>query len=214
MKGVAEVGIEMGEAGAAKVAAAAESGTMSGPLVAAAAERGAAERRRWDAAAAAARVAAAASSLLALGIMVSAEQRGSLSVFGLQLPLYSKWSFSDSLEYLVGISAAVAAHSLLQLLLSMRKLVKRVPVIPSRSHAWVLFAGDQVFAYAMMSAGSAAAGVTNLNRAGIRHTALPNFCKPLHQFCNRMVISITFAFLSCLFLAISAVLDVIWLSKF
>lgn len=54
---------------------------------------------------------------------------------------YHFWSL---VRYLVGISAAVAAHSLLQLLLTMRKLVKKAPVIPSRRHAWVIFAGDQV----------------------------------------------------------------------
>lgn len=47
-------------------------------------------------------------------------------------------------RYLVGILAAVAAHSLLQLLLSLRKLAQGLPVIPSHSHAWVIFAGDQV----------------------------------------------------------------------
>ncbi|XP_072967831.1 CASP-like protein 3A1 [Typha angustifolia] len=219
-KGAGEVGIQMPEAAAAE-----ETGTMSGPLVAAAADgayRGGARKGsatsakwgRWDTAVALLRVAAAVSSLLSLGLMLSSEQKGSLSIFGLQLPLYSKWSFSDSMEYLVGISAAVAAHSLLQLLLSVRKLLKKVPIIPSRSHAWVLFAGDQVFAYAMMSAGSAAAGVTNLNRTGIRHSPLPDFCKPLRRFCDLMALSITFAFLSCLLLATSAILDVIWLSKF
>jgi hypothetical protein len=40
----------------------------------------------------------------------------------------------------------------------------------------------QAFAYALMSAGSAASGVTNLNRTGIRHTPLPNFCKSLHKY--------------------------------
>lgn len=63
-----------------------------------------------------------------------------------------------------------------------------------------------------ISAGSAAAGVTNLNRTGIWHSALADFCKPLHHFCDRMAVSLTFAFLSCLFLAISTILDVLWLS--
>ena len=65
----------------------------------------------------------------------------------------------------------------------------------------------------MMSAGSAASGVTNLNRTGIRHTALPNFCKPLHSFCDHVAISIAFTFFSCILLAMSAVQHVIWLSK-
>lgn len=71
----------------------------------------------------------------------------------------------------------------------------------------------QAFAYAMMSAGSAASGVTNLNRTGIRHTALPNFCKPLHSFCDHVAISIAFTFVSCILLAMSAVQDVMWLSN-
>jgi hypothetical protein len=61
----------------------------------------------------------------------------------------------------------------------------------------------------MMSAGSAAAAaaVSNLNRTGIRHTALPNFCKPLPRFCDLSAASI-----ACAFLLMSAVIDVIWLS--
>ncbi|XP_038981321.1 CASP-like protein 3A1 isoform X2 [Phoenix dactylifera] len=146
-KALAEVGIQMPEA--AKVAVAVDSGTMSGPLVPVTGrpDGAAAAGRRWDIAGAAMRAATVVSSLLALALMVSAEQRGELSLFGFQLPLHSKWSFSDSLEYLVGISAAVAAHSLLQLLLSVRKLVKKAPVIPSRRHGWVIFAGDQVLLF-------------------------------------------------------------------
>uniref|UniRef100_N1QSC2 CASP-like protein n=1 Tax=Aegilops tauschii TaxID=37682 RepID=N1QSC2_AEGTA len=114
---------------------------------------------------------------------------------------------------LVGISAAAAAYSLAQLLSIAYKALKKVPVVSSRRYAWMLLAGDQVFAYAMLSAGSAAAAVANLNRTGIRHTALPNFCKPLPRFCDLSAASIACAFLSCAFLAASAVIDVIWLSN-
>uniref|UniRef100_A0A7N2LLT7 CASP-like protein n=1 Tax=Quercus lobata TaxID=97700 RepID=A0A7N2LLT7_QUELO len=199
-------------------------------------------------------------SLAALSFMVTASQSNSISIYGFQFPIHSKWSFSHSFEFqnnaqsdwmgggfvacvfyywvqndenlflkklnsfsyqpngalarfLVGVSAAVAAHSLLQLLISASRLLRNSPVIPSRNHAWLIFAGDQVFAYAMISAGSAASGVTNLNRTGIRHTALPNFCKYLHSFCDHVAISIAFTFFSCILLAMSAVQDVIWLSK-
>ncbi|XP_057518980.1 CASP-like protein 3A1 [Amaranthus tricolor] len=151
-------------------------------------------------------------SVVGLSLMVTAKQTSSLNLYGFQLPVYSHWSFSDSFEYLVGVSAAVAAHSLLQLGISMSRFRKKAIVIPSQNYAWVIYAGDQIFAYAMMSAGSAASGVTSLNRTGIRHTALPDFCKPLHAFCNRVAASIAFAFLSCLLLAASAVLDIIWLT--
>ncbi|RZS00234.1 hypothetical protein BHM03_00029907 [Ensete ventricosum] len=136
-----DLGIQMPEAAKAS-AVAADSGTMSGPLVPVTGgkDHRAAAAMRWDAVAVGVRLATVLSSLLSLSIMVTAEQRGSLSVFGIQIPLYSKWSFSDSFEYLVGILAAVAAHSLLQLLLSLRKLAQGSPVIPSHSHAWIIFA--------------------------------------------------------------------------
>jgi hypothetical protein len=47
-------------------------------------------------------------------------------------------------RFLVGMSAATAAYSLLHLLLIAHKAVKKVPVVPSRRQTWLLFAGDQV----------------------------------------------------------------------
>ncbi|KAM3351276.1 hypothetical protein ACQJBY_023343 [Aegilops geniculata] len=168
---------------------------------------------RLDMAMVATRAAALVMALLSMSLMVSAKQRGSLIIFGIEIPLYAKWSLSDSLKSLVGISAAAAAYSLAQLLSIAHKALKKVPAVPSRRYAWMLLAGDQVFAYAMLSAGSAAAAVANLNRTGIRHTALPNFCKPLPRFCDLSAASIACAFLSCTFLAASAVIDVICLSN-
>lgn len=48
------------------------------------------------------------------------------------------------IRYLVGVSAAVAVHSLLQLLINVSRMLRKSPVIPSRNHAWLIFAGDQV----------------------------------------------------------------------
>lgn len=168
---------------------------------------------RLDMAMVATRAAALVMALLSMSLMISAKQRGSLIIFGIEIPLYVKWSLSDSLKSLVGISTAAAAYSLAQLLSIAHKALKKVPVVPSRRYAWMLLAGDQVFACAMLSAGSAAAAVANLNRTGIRHTALPNFCKPLPRFCDLSAASIACAFLSCAFLAAATVIDVIWLSN-
>jgi uncharacterized protein (TIGR01569 family) len=199
-----------------------DSSTMSGPLVAhSGILDGDYEKRpavckmqmRFDLANVGLRVLSLACSVVALVSMASNQESGVVTVFGFKLPVYSKWSYSDSFEFLVGASAAAAAHSLLQLLLCGMKMVKRASTIPSRNHAWLLFAGDQVFAYGMLAAASAAAGVTNLNRTGFRHSDLPNFCKPLHRFCDKAAISIVFAFISSLLLGGSAVLDVFWLSK-
>ncbi|GAA0164162.1 hypothetical protein LIER_19865 [Lithospermum erythrorhizon] len=126
------------------------------------------------------------------------------------------WPFGNAFvfRYLVGVSAAVAVHSILQLMIGESRLLRKSSIIPSRNHAWLLFAGDQVLAFALMSAGSAASGVTNLNRTGIHHSSLPNFCKSLHSFCDRVAVSIAFTFFSCVLLASSVVLDVIWLCKY
>jgi len=109
-------------------------------------------------------------ALLSVSLMVSSKQQGILTIFGIEIPLYANWSFSYSLQFLVGMSATTAAYSLLHLFLIAHKAVKKVPMVPSRRQTWLLFAGDQVFSLAMMSAGSAAAAVSNLNRTG---TALP-----------------------------------------
>ncbi|MCD7452165.1 hypothetical protein HAX54_015277 [Datura stramonium] len=152
-------------------------------------------------------------SVTALSLMVTAKQASTISVFGFNIPLHSKWSFSHSFEFLVGITAAVALHLILQLLISGSRLQRGSPIISSRNHGWIIFAGDQVFALAVMSAASSASSVSSLNHTGIRHTALPNFCKPLHYFCDRVATSIAFTFFSCFLLAILVVLDVLWLSS-
>ncbi|KAI8018699.1 CASP-like protein 3A1 [Camellia lanceoleosa] len=202
-KTLAEAAIQLPET---KVAAAAEeSGTNSGPLKSA--------RRKLELTHIVLRLACLSTAVASLSLMATAEEASTVSIYGFSLPVYSKWSFADSFVYLVGVSAAAAAHSVVQFLISTSRLLHKSPVIPSRSHAWIIFAGDQAFAYAMMSAGSAASGVTNLNRTGIKHSALPNFCKPLHSFCDRVAVSIAFTFVSCAMLTASIVVDVIWLSK-
>uniref|UniRef100_A0A0E0FSJ8 CASP-like protein n=1 Tax=Oryza nivara TaxID=4536 RepID=A0A0E0FSJ8_ORYNI len=82
-------------------------------------------------------------AVLSMALMISAKQRGSLKIFGIEIPLYANWSFSDSLEYLVGMSAVSAAYCLAQLLLTAHKAVKNAPVVQSRNYAWLLFTGDQ-----------------------------------------------------------------------
>ncbi|GKV36648.1 hypothetical protein SLEP1_g44755 [Rubroshorea leprosula] len=189
-------------------------GNCHGVVEAAAAPESRVRRRGEDVVFVLLRLLCVAASVTAMASMVTARQASTASVYGFQLQLNSKWSFSYSFEYLVGATAAAAAYSLLQLLIGGSRLLTMSPVIASGYQAWILFAGDQIFAYAVMSAGSAASGVSNLNRTGIRHTALPNFCKALDMFCDHITISIVFTFFSCVLLAASAVQDVFWLSKY
>ncbi|KAF8025622.1 hypothetical protein BT93_F2458 [Corymbia citriodora subsp. variegata] len=205
-----EVALQLPET---KMAADGQGVTMNGSLEAAGAPGLKGAGWKADVMHAILRAMCTAASLTAFSFMVTAEQHSVLVIYGFQFPVHSKWSFSNSFEYLAGVSGAVAVHSFLQLLICVSRLLGKSSAIPSRNHAWLVFAGDQVLAYALTSAGSAASGVTNLNRTGIRHTALPNFCKPLHSFCDHVTVSIAFTFFSCILLATSVVLDVIWLAK-
>ncbi|XP_076935574.1 CASP-like protein 3A1 [Bidens hawaiensis] len=191
-----------------KVAAEAETGTMSGPLTSAGKVS-----RNYNVMHIVLRLVIVSASLVSLAVMITAKEKSTVLIYGFEISLYSKWSFSGSFVYLVCVSAIVAIHSLLQLVMTSSRALRKESIFSSRNHAWIIFAGDQVFAYAMMSSVSAATGVTNLNRTGIKHPPLPNFCKPLHSFCDRVAISIAFAFFNCFLLAISAVLDVVWLAN-
>ncbi|XP_047964081.1 CASP-like protein 3A1 [Salvia hispanica] len=201
MKNAPEVTIQLPEA---KTAA------ESGPLV----SPPSTGSRRSDVMHGVIRLVCLLTSVTALAVMTTAKQASTISLYGFSLPLYSKWSFADSFVYLVGVSAAVAVHSLLQLLINVTRMLRKSPLVPSRNHAWLIFAGDQIFAYMAMSAGSAASGVTSLNRTGIHHSDLPNFCKPLQVFCDRVAVSIAFTFFTCFLLAVSVVLDVVRLSNY
>src|SRR4051812_37547361 len=53
---------------------------------------------RLDMAMVVTRAAALVMALLSMSLMISAKQRGSLIIFGIEIPLYAKWSLSDSLE--------------------------------------------------------------------------------------------------------------------
>ncbi|XP_071712230.1 CASP-like protein 3A1 [Rutidosis leptorrhynchoides] len=189
-----------------------ENGTTNGPSVSL--RTGRKLTRNYDLMHLGLRLVSLLASIVALAVMINSKEKSTISLYGFEVPVYSKWSFSESFDYLVGVTSVVAIHSLLQLFMTSRMLLKKCSVISSRNHAWLLFAGDQVFAFAMMSAGSAASGVTNLNRTGIKHSSLPNFCKALHSFCDRVALSIAFTFFGCFLLAMSVVLDVVWLSEY
>lgn len=80
-----------------KVAALETSGTMSGPLVGAATRTR--RRRRVEAMQLVLRGLCMASSVASISLMVTAKESSSVSIYGFQLPLHSKWSFSESYEW-------------------------------------------------------------------------------------------------------------------
>ncbi|PWA39609.1 CASP-like protein [Artemisia annua] len=82
-------------------------------------------------------------SVVSIVVMVTAKEKSTISIYGFDLPLYSKWSFSGSFEYLVAASSVVAAHSLVQLVMTASRTLRKSSVFSSRNHAWLIFACDQ-----------------------------------------------------------------------
>lgn len=73
-----------------------ETGTMSGPLVPASPVRNV--RRKAEVIHVILRLLCLLTSIFALSLMVTAKQSATISIYGFNLPVYSKWSFSDSFE--------------------------------------------------------------------------------------------------------------------
>ncbi|CAF2127817.1 hypothetical protein BRARA_C03604 [Brassica rapa] len=151
-------------------------------------------------------------SAVSLLLMVTACETSMTTLYGFEFQLHAVWSLSDSLIYLVVVTSATVIYSLLQLVLSGTRLMRKTHVVPTRTQAWFCFVADQILGCAMVSGGSAALGVTNMNRTGIRHMPLPNFCKSLGFFCDHLAISVVFALFAFLLLAASSILDVLRLS--
>lgn len=92
-KSLQEAAIQMPEM---KVAA--DSATMSGPLVEFSGVRERKLRLKADVAHVTLRLLCLVSSVVSLSLMVTAEQSATISVIGFDIPVYSKWSYSDSFE--------------------------------------------------------------------------------------------------------------------
>ncbi|KFK38982.1 hypothetical protein AALP_AA3G184700 [Arabis alpina] len=169
--------------------------------------------RRNDVAMVVLRAMCMAVSTVAVSLMVTARETSTTTLYGFEFQLHAVWSLSDSLIYLLVVSSATVLYSLLQLIISGTRLMRKSPVIPTRTQAWFCFVADQILGYAMISGGSAALGVTNMNRTGIRHMPLPNFCKSLEFFCDHLAVSVVFALFAFLLLAVSSHLDVLRLLR-
>ncbi|KAH7565286.1 hypothetical protein JRO89_XS09G0180900 [Xanthoceras sorbifolium] len=169
--------------------------------------------------------------VMAMTFMLTAKQSGVTSVYGFQLSVSSQWSNSSAFEFICHVVSGWNVGDCCSLRLAASayywiKAAEESPGDPLKKTSLAYScrgSGDvmikflmfcvSIFAYAMVSAGSAASGITNLNRTGIKHTALPNFCKALPSFCDHIAISIAFAFFSFVLFAASALQIVTWLSK-
>lgn len=95
-KNAGEMNIQLPET---KVAA--EMGTISGPLVSprpSLRPNPGSVPAKMDIAHVVLRLACLLTSVTALSLMATAKQASTISLYGFNLPVYSKWSFSDSFE--------------------------------------------------------------------------------------------------------------------
>ncbi|KAL4590444.1 hypothetical protein LXL04_003374 [Taraxacum kok-saghyz] len=150
-----------------------ENGTMSGT--------GRKLPRNYDVMHLALRLACVSASLAAVVVMTTAKEKSTISLYGFDLPVYSKWSFSDSFDR---CSDQITVH--------------QHQIICWRSGFRIC--DDECWIGCIWSDKS------ELNRD-------KTFVPTKFLFCDRVAVSIRFAFFSCFLCAMSVVLDVVWLSE-
>lgn len=79
-----------------KVADEVETGTLDGPLVSSTSMRK--FSRNYDVMYIVLRILCFSASLISIVVMITAKEKSSISIYGFDLPLYSKWSFSGSFQ--------------------------------------------------------------------------------------------------------------------
>lgn len=94
-KSVPQVNIQLPET---KVAAEMGDSTMDGPLVPAGTNRDVHLKTKTNAAHVALRMSCLLTTVTAISLMATAKEASTISLYGFNLPVYSKWSFSDSFE--------------------------------------------------------------------------------------------------------------------
>lgn len=72
--------------------------TMNGPLVPAGTNRDVYRKTKIDAAHVALRMSCLLTTVTAISLMATAKEASTISLYGFSLPVYSKWSFSDSFK--------------------------------------------------------------------------------------------------------------------
>uniref|UniRef100_A0A0D3FHD6 CASP-like protein n=1 Tax=Oryza barthii TaxID=65489 RepID=A0A0D3FHD6_9ORYZ len=105
-------------------------------------------------------------------------------------------------RYLLAIAALAFAYSLAQALRHALRMRRGVDPVPTASGRLLDFASDQVVAYLLMSALSAATPITNRMRSAV-----------INRFTDTTAAAISMAFLAFVCLALSAIVSGYKLSK-
>ncbi|CAI0411375.1 unnamed protein product [Linum tenue] len=112
----------------------------------------------------------------------------------------SRGSDSPSWRYVFAANAIVAIYSLLEVAASAWEVLKSATIFPEVLQVWFDFGHDQIFAYLLLSAGSAATALVKTLKD--RDT-----CRSFSAFCLQSDIAIALGFLGFLFLGFTTLLS-------
>ncbi|XP_052204286.1 CASP-like protein 4C1 [Diospyros lotus] len=113
-----------------------------------------------------------------------------------------RWYQFDAFRYVVAANAIVAAYSLFEMWASLWEISRGITLLPEIVQVWFDFAHDQVFAYLLLSAGSAA---TELART--LKTADGDTCRASKAFCVQTDIAVALGFAGFLCVGVSSLLS-------
>ncbi|CAL1387302.1 unnamed protein product [Linum trigynum] len=111
------------------------------------------------------------------------------------------WRDFDAFRYVFAANAIVAVYSLLEVTASAWEVLKSATIFPEVLQVWFDFGHDQIFAYLLLSAGSAATALAQTLREG------GDTCGSYSAFCLQSDIAIALGFLGFLFLGFTSLLS-------
>ncbi|EEF33917.1 CASP-like protein 4C1 [Ricinus communis] len=119
------------------------------------------------------------------------------SVFMLTNPT---WYHFDAFRYVFAANAIVAIYSLFEMAASVWEISRGNTLFPEILQVWFDFGHDQVFAYLLLSADSAATALAKTLKGG-------DTCAASNAFCVQSYIAIALGFAGFLFLGLSSLLS-------
>lgn len=128
---------------------------------------------------------------LAAAVFMLTNSRGSNSLH---------WYDFDAFRFVLAANAIVALYSCLEMGASVWEISRGVTLFPEVYQVWFDFCHDQVFAYMLLSAGSAGTALAKTLRG-------TNTCTAKNAFCVQADISIALGFVGFLFLGFSSLLS-------
>lgn len=112
----------------------------------------------------------------------------------------SHWFDFDAFRFVLAANGIVAVYSLVEMVTAVWEITTGVTLFPEVYQVWFDFGHDQVFAYLLLSAGSAGTALVKTLRG-------TDTCTATSSFCVQSDISIALGFAGFLFLAFSSLIS-------